>query len=135
MYAQYITAYFGYEMVLPMNTGAEAVETALKLARKWGYLKKGIAENKAIVFALAGNFHGRTMGAVSMSTDPECRQGFGPYLPRVGPSCEGSAGQLRYNVIADLEEAFERHGPEVAGLLIEPIQGEAGYRPQPSYPA
>lgn len=78
---------FGYDMVLPMNTGAEGVETALKLARKWGYLKKGIPENQAIILACTNNFHGRTIGVISMSSDPDCTRDFGPFLPLVGPAC------------------------------------------------
>ena len=75
-------------MVLPMNTGAEAVETSLKLARKWGYMKKGIPEGRARIFSAEGNFHGRTLGVISMSTDPDSRTGFGPYLEGVGPTFE-----------------------------------------------
>lgn len=74
-------------MVLPMNTGAEGVETALKLARKWGYLKKGIPEDQAIILACTNNFHGRTIGVISMSSDPDCTRDFGPFLPLVGPAC------------------------------------------------
>lgn len=120
-----------------MNTGAEAVETAMKLARKWGYAKvpppavpgcwqKGIAENQAIILACKDNFHGRTLGAISMSTDPDSRSGFGPFLPNVGPVCGGTDLVLEYNSIAALEQALEAHGPNVAAFLVEPIQGEAG---------
>lgn len=77
-------------MVLPMNTGAEGVETALKLARKWGYQKKKIPENKAIILACSNNFHGRTLGVISMSTDPDCKNEFGPFLPLVGSVCPES---------------------------------------------
>ncbi|KAG0332146.1 ornithine aminotransferase, partial [Podila horticola] len=80
-YAKYVTEYFGFDKVLPMNTGAEAVETAIKLSRKWGYMKKGIPENQAVVLSCTENFHGRTVGIISMSTDPDARIGFGPYLP------------------------------------------------------
>ena len=121
-----MTEYFGYEMVLPMNTGAEAVETAIKLARKWGYMKKGIAHDEAIVLAASGNFHGRTLGAISMSTDPESRSIFGPFVPLVGSVCVAGQGELRYNNVDDLRQALEAHGPRVAGFLVEPIQGEAG---------
>lgn len=86
---------FGYDMVLPMNTGAEAVETALKLARKWAYVKKGVQEDKAIILACVNNFHGRTLGIISMSTDPDCRREFGPFLPLVGPICPGTGKQGR----------------------------------------
>jgi ornithine--oxo-acid transaminase len=102
------------------------VETALKLARKWGYLKKGIPTDKAIVLAFSGNFHGRTLGAISLSTDPDSRGGFGPYVPRVGAMCTGSDAVLGYNNVAELEAALEQHGAHVAAVLIEPIQGEAG---------
>nr|ADB55730.1 putative ornithine aminotransferase [Pseudozyma flocculosa] len=111
-------------MVLPMNTGAEAVETALKLARKWGYMKKGIPEGKARLLSVEGNFHGRTLGIVSMSTDPDSRTGFGPFLDRVGPGVEDL--KIRYNHAEDLEAVLDKYGHEVAAFLVEPIQGEAG---------
>ncbi|KAI3632108.1 hypothetical protein MIR68_009944 [Amoeboaphelidium protococcarum] len=125
-YAKFITDFFKYDMVLPMNTGAEAVETAVKLARKWGYLKKGIPEGKAIVFSCEGNFHGRTLGVISMSTDPDCRRDFGPFVPSVGSVCPSTQKQIRYNSAEDLEAALETHGKHVAAFLVEPIQGEAG---------
>ncbi|KAI0651136.1 ornithine-oxo-acid aminotransferase [Trametes meyenii] len=127
-FAQKITELFGYDMVLPMNTGAEAVETALKLARKWAYEKKGVADGQAIIFSAAGNFHGRTLGVISMSTDPESRSGFGPYLRAVGPEYEdnGEVKTIRYGEISDLERALELHGKNTAAFLVEPIQGEAG---------
>uniref|UniRef100_A0A1D1Y588 Ornithine aminotransferase n=1 Tax=Anthurium amnicola TaxID=1678845 RepID=A0A1D1Y588_9ARAE len=124
-YAKYITQLFGYGMVLPMNTGAEAVETAVKLARKWGYMRKGIPQDQAIVLACTNNFHGRTTGVISMSTDPDCRRDFGPFLPNVGPVCP-SGKVINYNSVDDLKEALELHGKHVAGFLVEPIQGEAG---------
>lgn len=127
-YAKYITEYFNYEMVLPMNTGAEAVETALKLARKWGYVKKGIPEDQAIVLAAENNFHGRTLGVISMSTDPDATTKFGPYLNGVGPQIPGEPKGtiLRYGVIEDVEKAFNNAGDKIAAILLEPIQGEAG---------
>ncbi|CCM00700.1 uncharacterized protein FIBRA_02740 [Fibroporia radiculosa] len=127
-FAQKITQLFGYDMVLPMNTGAEAVETAIKLSRKWAYQKKGVQDGKAIVLSVEGNFHGRTIGVISMSTDPESRGGFGPYLQAVGPVFEdnGKSRILRYGEISDLERALELHGKNVAAFLVEPIQGEAG---------
>lgn len=125
-YAKYIHEYFGYDMVLPMNTGAEAVETAIKLARKWGYMKKGIAENQAIVLSCENNFHGRTVGVISMSTDPESYGGFGPYLPLVGPVVSQAKTTIRYNNIEDLEKVLDIVGKDVAAFLVEPIQGEAG---------
>lgn len=123
-FAKRVTELFGFDMVLPMNTGAEAVETALKLARKWGYQIKKIPDGKARILSVDGNFHGRTLGIVSMSTDPESRVGFGPFLEGVGPYYDG--GMIRYNNIGDLEKALEAHGKETAAFLVEPIQGEAG---------
>ncbi|WP_066254600.1 ornithine--oxo-acid transaminase [Neobacillus drentensis] len=102
-------------MALPMNTGAEAVETALKAARRWGYDVKGIAENQAEIIACVGNFHGRTMGAVSLSSDPEYKRGFGPMLPGIN--------LIPYGDLQALKEAIT---PNTAAFLIEPIQGEAG---------
>ncbi|OQO07485.1 Ornithine aminotransferase [Cryoendolithus antarcticus] len=125
-FAEKITSMTGFDMVLPMNTGAEAVETAVKIARKWGYKSKGIAKDKALVFSVTENFHGRTFAAISMSTDPESRDNYGPYLPRVGSSCPSTGKPIPYNDIPALEAALEHHGKEVAGFLVEPIQGEAG---------
>ncbi|KIM41883.1 hypothetical protein M413DRAFT_18802 [Hebeloma cylindrosporum] len=128
-FAQQITSTFGYDMVLPMNTGAEAVETSVKLARKRAYMRKGVEEGKAIVLSVEGNFHGRTLGIISMSTDPESRRGFGPYLEGVGPVYqdeEGDSQVIRYGVLEDLERALKIHGENVAAFLVEPIQGEAG---------
>lgn len=115
-------------MVLPMNTGAEAVETALKLARKWAYRVKGVEKNKAIILSVTENFHGRTLGIVSMSTDPSATVEFGPFLDTVGPVCpvKSSERRIRYNNVDDLERALEAHGKDVAAFLVEPIQGEAG---------
>lgn len=123
-YAKFMNEYFGYDMVLPMNTGAEAVETAIKLARRWGYVKKGIPDNEAIVLSCENNFHGRTVGVISMSTDPDSYAGFGPYLPLVGPNVGKKT--IRYNSIEDLENVLNEVGDKVAGFLVEPIQGEAG---------
>ena len=109
-----------------MNSGAEGVETALKLARKWGYLVKKIPNNKAIILACSGNFHGRTIGVISMSTSSEATSHFGPLLPGVGPCYSGSKEPIRYGNIDDLEQALLAHGTEVAAFLVEPIQGEAG---------
>lgn len=125
-FAKFVTEFFDYESVLPMNTGAEAVETAIKMARRWGYMKKGIAKDQAIVLSCSNNFHGRTMGIVSMSTDPDCKADFGPFLPSVGPSCPVNGAVIRYGNIEDLELAFKTHGDRIAGFLVEPIQGEAG---------
>lgn len=133
-FAKYVTEYFNYDMVLPMNTGAEAVETAIKLARKWGYMKKGIPADEAIVLSATENFHGRTLAIVSMSTDPEAKEYYGPYLKNVGPFIPGTDKPLRYNSIEDLEEAFNNAGDKIAAFLVEPIQGEAGIVvPEPNY--
>lgn len=115
-YEEYVTKYFGYDKVLPMNTGAEADETALKLCRKWAYEKKGIPENEAKIIVCEGNFHGRTITIVSMSTDPDSYKGFGPYTP--------GFITIPYNDIDALKKALE--DSNVAGFLLEPIQGEAG---------
>ena len=115
-YTQYITAYFGYDKVLPMNTGVEAVETALKLCRRWGYQVKGIPDDKAKIIVCADNFHGRTSTVISFSTDPDSRRQFGPYAP--------GFLVIPYNDTVALAGALE--DPDVAGFLVEPIQGEAG---------
>ena len=117
-YEKYITEYFGYDKVLPMNTGAEADETALKLARRWGYRVKGIKENEALIICCEGNFHGRTISIVSMSTDPDSYGEFGPFTP--------GFVKIPYNDVDALEKVLEQHGKRVAGFLVEPIQGEAG---------
>lgn len=123
-YAQYITGYFGYDKVLPMNSGVEAVETALKIARRWGYDKKGIPANQAKIITVEGNFHGRTLNVVSFSTDPLSRNGFGPFMP--------GYEVIPYNDLDALEIALK--DPNIAGFLVEPIQGEAGvYVPDEGY--
>ena len=116
VYEKFITEFFGYDKVLPMNTGAEADETALKLCRRWAYDKKGIETNKAKIIVCADNFHGRTITVISMSTDPDSKAGFGPYTP--------GFEVIPYNDLVALEKALE--DPNVAGFLVEPIQGEAG---------
>lgn len=115
-YEKFITDYFGYDKILPMNTGAEGDETALKLCRKWAYEKKGIPENQAKIIVCENNFHGRTITVISMSTDPDARKGFGPYTP--------GFITIPYNDLNALSEAL--NDPNVAGFLVEPIQGEAG---------
>jgi ornithine--oxo-acid transaminase len=115
-YAAFITRFFGYDKVLPMNTGVEAVETALKLCRRWGYTVKGIPEGKAKIITCANNFHGRTLNVISFSTDPAARKEFGPYMP--------GYEVIPYNDLPALEKALQ--DPNVAGFLVEPIQGEAG---------
>ncbi len=117
-YEKFVTEFFGYEMVLPMNTGAEAVETAMKLSRKWGYEKKGIPENEAILVFCEDNFHGRTISIVSASTDPTAYKGFGPFLPGIE--------RIPYNNVAALEAILEEKGDKIAAFIVEPIQGEAG---------
>ncbi|KFA75179.1 hypothetical protein S40288_02827 [Stachybotrys chartarum IBT 40288] len=125
-WAEKVRAMFGYDMVLPMNTGAEAVETAIKIARKWAYKVKGVEQDKALVFSALDNFHGRTMTAVTLSTDPESKDNYGPYVPNIGATCPTSGKSIRYNNIADLEEVLELHGKNTAAFIVEPIQGEAG---------
>jgi ornithine--oxo-acid transaminase len=115
-YEKYITDYFGYDKVLPMNTGVEAVETAIKLARRWGYEKKGIPDNQAKVVVCAHNFHGRTSTVISFSTDPSSYGRFGPYMP--------GFVIVPYNDLNALQQALT--DPHVCGFLMEPIQGEAG---------
>ena len=113
---EFVTKYFGYDKVLPMNTGAEADETALKLCRKWAYLKKGVPDGKAKIVVCDGNFHGRTITIVSLSSDPEAYGGYGPFTP--------GFVKIPYNDIPALEAALK--DSDVAGFLVEPIQGEAG---------
>ncbi len=123
-FEKYLAGYFGYDKVLPMNTGAEGVETAIKIARKWGYERKGIAENEAKIIVAEGNFHGRTTTIISFSNDENARKNFGPY----------TAGFVRipYDNIPALEDALE--DPTVVAFLVEPIQGEAGvFVPQEGY--
>jgi ornithine--oxo-acid transaminase len=117
-YEEYVTRFFGYDKVLPMNSGAEAVETALKLARRWGYDKKNIPENEALIVCCEGNFHGRTITIVSISSDPDAYGGYGPYTP--------GFVRIPYNDVPALEKVLKEHGPRIAGFLVEPIQGEAG---------
>src|SRR5688572_22531290 len=115
-YEKFITSLFGYDKVLPMNTGVEAVETAIKLCRKWGYQVKGIPANKAIIIVCDGNFHGRTSTVISFSSDPQARKDFGPFMP--------GFVSIPFNDLAALKSALQ--DKNVAGFLIEPIQGEAG---------
>ena len=115
-YEKFITEFFGYDKVLPMNTGVEGGETANKLARKWGYIKKGIPENKARIIFVNGNFWGRTLAAISSSDDPSSYKGFGPYMP--------GYDLIPYNDLDALEN--ELKDPNVCAFMVEPIQGEAG---------
>ncbi|ETN38714.1 ornithine aminotransferase [Cyphellophora europaea CBS 101466] len=125
-FAEFVTKFFNFDMVLPMNTGAEAVETAIKIARKWGYKTKGIPRDEAIVLCVAENFHGRTFSAISMSTDPESRDNYGPHLPSVGSICPKTGKTIPFDDIEAVRTAFESHGHLIAGFIVEPIQGEAG---------
>lgn len=123
-YEKFVTSYFGFDKVLPMNTGAEAVETAIKLARKWGYEKKDVAENQAQIIVCEQNFHGRTTTIVSFSSDPDANTNFGPFTP--------GFIKIPYNDTNALAEALKQ--PNVIGFLVEPIQGEAGvYVPDAGY--
>uniref|UniRef100_A0A8C6UNR7 Ornithine aminotransferase n=1 Tax=Neogobius melanostomus TaxID=47308 RepID=A0A8C6UNR7_9GOBI len=123
-YEEYVTRLFGYDKVLPMNTGVEAGETACKLARKWAYTVKGVPKNQAKIIFANGNFWGRTMAAISSSTDPSSYEGFGPYMP--------GFELIPYNDIPSLEKALQ--DPNVAAYMMEPIQGEAGVVvPDPGY--
>lgn len=115
-YAEFLSQYFGYDRILPMNTGVEAVETAIKLCRRWAYQVKGVPDGQAKIIFVEGNFHGRTISAISASTDPGSRRGFGPYVPGLVT--------IPYDDIPALEKALQ--DPTVAGFLVEPIQGEAG---------
>jgi ornithine--oxo-acid transaminase len=115
-YEEFITDFFGYDKVLPMNSGAEADETAIKMCRRWSYDKKGIPENDAKIIVCLGNFHGRTITAISMSSDPDSYKGFGPFTP--------GFIKIPYNDLNELQKALRE--PNVAGFLVEPIQGEAG---------
>lgn len=115
-YAKFVTEYFGYQKVLPMNTGVEGGETAVKLARRWGYVKKGIPDEKAKIVFARGNFWGRTLAAISASTDPSSRRAFGPYMP--------GYEWVPYNDLGALAKALQ--DPHVAAFMFEPIQGEAG---------
>lgn len=124
VYEKYITEYFGFDKVLPMNTGAEAVETAIKLCRKWGYEKRGVDENAAKIIVCEGNFHGRTTTIVSFSSDKDARKNFGPFTP--------GFIKIPYDDIQALETALQEEN--VIGFLVEPIQGEAGvYVPKDGY--
>ncbi len=123
-FEKYITEYFSFEKVLPMNTGAEGVETALKIARKWGYERKGVDENQAVIVVAENNFHGRTSTIISFSSDYNARKNFGPYTP--------GFVKIPYDDISALEKALEDNN--VVAFLVEPIQGEAGvYTPAEDY--
>lgn len=118
VYEKYVTEYFGFDKVLPMNSGAEGVETAIKICRKWGYEKKGIPNGKAKIIVCGENFHGRTVTIISFSSDPDAKGNFGPYTP--------GFVSIPYNDLEALAKVIEEHADTIAGLLVEPIQGEAG---------
>lgn len=118
VFEKFATEYFGYDKLLPMNTGAEGVETAIKICRKWGYEKKGIEANKAKIIVCGENFHGRTVTIISFSSDPDARGNFGPYTP--------GFEAVPYNDLDALKAAMEADAANIAGFLVEPIQGEAG---------
>lgn len=123
-FSRFVTDYFGFEKVLPMNTGAEAVETAIKIARKWGYDKKGIKKDQAKILVCTNNFHGRTITIISASNDPDSRASFGPYTPGMIA--------IPHNDIPALEEALK--DKDIAAFMVEPIQGEAGvFVPEDGY--
>lgn len=117
-YEKFVSEFFGYDKMLPMNSGAEAVETALKLARRWGYVKKGIPEDQAIIICCEGNFHGRTISIVSMSCDPDSYSQYGPFTP--------GFVKIPYNDAKTLEAVLKECGKQTAAFIVEPIQGEAG---------
>lgn len=125
-YAKFVTEITGYDLFMPANSGAEAVEVAIKMARKWGYMVKGIPENEAIIIGCAENFHGRTISIVSMSTDPDAYENYGPFTP--------GFEIVPFNDIPALERVLQEKGDKVAAFLVEPIQGEAGvYVPDDGY--
>ena len=125
-YEKFASEFFGYDKLLPMNSGAEAVETALKLARRWGYKVKGIPENEALIVVCNGNFHGRTITIVTMSSDPDSYSQYGPFTP--------GFIQIPYDDTDALRKVLEEKGEKVAAMLVEPIQGEAGvYVPHDGY--
>jgi ornithine--oxo-acid transaminase len=117
-FEKFITEYFGFDMVLPMNSGAEGVETAMKLARKWAYNVKGVENGNAVIIFAENNFHGRTIAIVSASSDPDCYEGFGPFAPGIV--------RVPYNDAEALKKYLVEHGKNVAAFIVEPIQGEAG---------
>ena len=119
-YEEFVHDYFGYDKMLPMNSGAEAVETGLKLARRWGYDVKHIPEGKGVIIVCDGNFHGRTISIVSMSSDPDAYAGYGPYTP--------GFVKVPYDDLDAMKKAIEENSENLAGVLVEPIQGEAGVK-------
>ena len=125
-YEKFATEFFGYDKLLPMNSGAEAVETALKLARRWGYVVKGIPENEALIIVCEGNFHGRTITIVTMSNDPDSYYNYGPFTP--------GFIKIPYDDTEALARVLDEKGDKVCAMVVEPIQGEAGvYVPHEGY--
>ncbi|KAK6719536.1 hypothetical protein SNK05_002669 [Fusarium graminearum] len=125
-FARYVTGLFGYDRVLPSSTGAEASETAIKVARKWAYKVKGVPENQAIVFGAAGNHHGRTLATIALASDNMSRDNYGPLDQNISCTIPGTNRHIEYNNKAALDEAFEAAGFNLAAFIVEPIQGDAG---------
>ncbi|CAF9904022.1 MAG: hypothetical protein HETSPECPRED_003320 [Heterodermia speciosa] len=125
-FAEMVTKTFGYDRVLPSSTGAEACETAIKVARKWAYKVKRIPENQAIVLGAAGNHHGRTLATISLASDAMSRDNYGPLVPNISCTIPGTTNPITYNDIPALQQAFAAAGPNLAAFIIEPIQGDAG---------
>ncbi|KAM0240809.1 hypothetical protein ACHAP5_007844 [Fusarium lateritium] len=125
-FARYLTRLFGYDRVLPSSTGAEASETAIKIARKWAYKVKGVVQNQAIVLGAAGNHHGRTLATIALASDSMSRDNYGPLDPNISCTIPGTDRHIQYNDKAALQEAFEAAGFSLAAFIIEPIQGDAG---------
>ncbi|KAH8652673.1 putative ornithine aminotransferase [Tricladium varicosporioides] len=122
----------GFDKAAALNSGAEAVEMAIKVARLWGYKRKGIEQDKALVLTCTSNYHGRTLGPLSASSNEKLKEGCGPFMPNIGPSCAGNI--VRFGVIGDLELAFSTCGPQIAAFMLEPVQGNSpvGILPAPS---
>ncbi|KHN97579.1 Ornithine aminotransferase [Metarhizium album ARSEF 1941] len=125
-FAEMVTKTFGYDRVLPSSTGAEAAETAIKVARKWAYKVKGVPEDGAIVLGAAGNHHGRTLATISLASDAQSRENYGPLVANISCHIPGTAKPITYNDRAALREAFESAGFNLAAFVVEPIQGDAG---------
>ncbi|KAK2612066.1 hypothetical protein QQS21_001915 [Conoideocrella luteorostrata] len=125
-FAAMMTKTFGYDRVLPSSTGAEAAETAMKVARKWAYKVKGVPENEAIILGAAGNHHGRTIATISLASDTQSRDNYGPLVPNISCYIPGTNRLITYNDKAVLREAFQSAGANLAAFLVEPIQGDAG---------
>ncbi|RYO82541.1 hypothetical protein DL766_000306 [Monosporascus sp. MC13-8B] len=125
-FAEFMTKLFGYDRVLPSSTGAEACETAIKVARKWAYKVKGVPQDEAIVLGAAGNHHGRTLASISLASDGMSRENYGPLVPNISCSIPGTDKLIAFNDKAALRDAFEAAGFNLAAFVIEPIQGDAG---------